>query len=739
MLAKHYPKLLICLFIGISLAIRIIYPYNQVFDGDYIKYTGVDAYYHMRLVDTLVHNFPNLTYFDPYSIYPIGSAVGSIHFFNWLLAGIIWIVGMGNPSKHLIDVMGVYYPVVLAALVVIPTYFIGRDLFGKTAGIISAGLIAILPGEFLGRSILGFTDQHAIEVLLSTTTMMLFIMAIKKAQNKVSNRIILLYSLSAGLSLGLYSFSWVGALLLVFIIALYVVCQFVINHLNKVDSFYLCKAITPAIAVALIFCFMMPEEGLYPLATLMVFLLPILLYILSNILSRKGWRTYYYPIGIVSMGIIGMVIFYAISPVLLKAILAKLSIFAPSGSSAATTLEMQPLFSPLGEFTLSIAWGYFTTGLFLMPIGFILSLWIIAKNKGKNSEWLLLVIWSLIILLLTIAQRRFAYYFAVNVALFSGYALALSMKAFISLGITNPKNVKRNREQVGLKWLNITISVILLLLAIFLPNMINARIAASSNRFMPSNAWMDSLSWLRNNTPEPLGTPDAYYDVIKKPAGSTNYMYPYPETAYGVTAWWDYGYWITRIAHRMPSTNPSQETTPIKNVANLFLSDNKSMTNDLMQSLKSSYVIIDDEIVSAKYHALITWSGRNQGEYYDIYYVPQDSRLQPIIVFYPAYYRSLCVRMFVFNGESVSIEKPIVITYSDNLDKNGNAIKVVTEIKDFGSYQSALDYMASRNITNQRIVGANNTSSPIALEAVTDFKLVYNSANEVKIYEYIGN
>lgn len=147
--------LLIAIFFAVSLFIRVYFPYHQVFVGDWIKYTGNDAYYQMRLVDSMVYNFPHITSFDPYLIIPGGAGYGGIHFFNYLLAFVIWIFTLGSPTPHSVDVISVYFPAVLAALTVIPVYFIGKELFNRWTGVVAAGIMAVMPGEFLGRSILG--------------------------------------------------------------------------------------------------------------------------------------------------------------------------------------------------------------------------------------------------------------------------------------------------------------------------------------------------------------------------------------------------------------------------------------------------------------------------------------------------------------------------------------------------------------------------------------------------------
>ena len=61
---------LLIAIITLALWLRVALPYSQVFARDWVKMTGVDAYYYMRLVDNLMRHFPQLTQFDAYLIYP---------------------------------------------------------------------------------------------------------------------------------------------------------------------------------------------------------------------------------------------------------------------------------------------------------------------------------------------------------------------------------------------------------------------------------------------------------------------------------------------------------------------------------------------------------------------------------------------------------------------------------------------------------------------------------------------
>jgi len=121
---------------------------------------------------------------DPYLLYPVPMSLGIERFFDYFLAALIWIAGLGSPTQHTVNLIGVYLPAILGALVVIPVYFIGKTLVNRWVGVLAAGLIAFSPGEFLGRSIIGQADHHVLEVLCSTITMLFIILAVQSAKQR---------------------------------------------------------------------------------------------------------------------------------------------------------------------------------------------------------------------------------------------------------------------------------------------------------------------------------------------------------------------------------------------------------------------------------------------------------------------------------------------------------------------------------------------------------------------------
>ena len=237
----------------------------------------------------------------------------SIHFFNWLLSAIVWVIGLGSPTQHTVDVISVYYPAVLGALAVIPVYFIGKALFNRWAGVLAAALVAIMPGEFLGRSILGFTDYNVAETLFSTVAVLFLILAIKEAgqrQLTLSHFIQrdwkaigrpLVYSLLAGIFLGIYLITWQGALLFVFIISLYFIIQFIIDHLRHKSSDHLGIVGFFSFLVALIIFLPILTSHDLSIAMVVALFIPLVLAGISRLISGRGLKPFYYPLTLVGI------------------------------------------------------------------------------------------------------------------------------------------------------------------------------------------------------------------------------------------------------------------------------------------------------------------------------------------------------------------------------------------------------------------------------------------------------
>jgi len=413
-----------------------------------------------------------------------------------------------------------------------------------------------------------------------------------------------------------------------------------------------------------------------------------------------------------------------------------------------TIIELQPILFPGGDFTLSLVWANFTTSFFLIFISLGILIYLIIKRGEADKT--LFVVWSLAMLAATLAMRRFAYHFVVNVALLTGYLCWLLLE-FAGFKETAPEPVetpekakKKAAKRTGRKGsLRLTVAMIvwpfLIFFLVFFPNIGPAVVTASHPVYAPSNAWCESLSWLKDNTPDPFDNPDFYYELYETP-------FYYPETAYGVVAWWDYGYWITRIGRRLPNCNPGggARTT----VAHFLTAQDEASANQIIDKLNSKYVIIDHDTATSKFYAVARYTGSGEEDFYDLYYHKWEGKLEPGHLYYPEYYRSLAVRLYNFDGSKVTPENTMVISYEEAIDHEGEPYKLVTEQRLFASYEEAEAYISSQESGNYRIVGTDPFVSPVPLEALEHYKLIHSSKSSitqpdtglipaVKIFEYV--
>ena len=762
----------LAVIVGISLLIRMVLPYDQVFVHGSVWFRGTDAYYFMRHIENTALNFPHINVFDPYLLFPGGSGGPSRPFFIWLVAGIAWLVGLGSPGLHTIQVVGAWVPPILGTLTIIAVYFIGKELFNRWVGLLSAALLAILPGEFLNRSLLGFTDHHAIDSLLSTVAMLFVILAIRRAKEKQLSFTLLLhrdwpaiskpliYASIAGIFIGMQFLSWKGALLITFIVSVYLVIQFIIDHLRGKSTDYLCTIGTLYSLVAFIvyISYFGKAEALNVDGTslLIALIMPIVLSIISRIMAKKSLKPVFYPVTLVILAAISLVVFHAINPSLLQSMLSKFGMLRWGGAYL-TIEEVQPLLFPSGQFSLKLVWSNFTTSFFISFIS--LGLLIHASIKNERADRTLFIIWSITTLLAVLGQRRFGDYFAINAVLLTGYFSwwvlelaglqklpARARQAVKAHTETMKKKKKakaetRMRERASLQnrnaWIRVIVAGVIIISLVFLPNISKSKALASSPALL-NQGWYNSLEWLRDNSPEPFGNPDFFYELYKTP-------FHYPETAYGIMSWWDYGYWITYISHRIPNSNPGQGNAA--KVASFFIAQDEDSANKIMDKLGSKYVIIDQYMPIAKFDAIPQWADKSAEEYWETYYRQMgNGELDPITLCHPSYYRSMLVRLYNFDGKTVlpSEDSINVISWEWEAGDNGTQYKVITNSWTFSSYEEAEDYLSSLESGNYSIVSTDPFVSLVPLEEVEQYKLVYASSQltggipSVKIFEYTG-
>lgn len=758
---------------ALSLTLRTAVPWDKVFAGQWVKLTDNDAYYYVRLLDNISSHYPLLGQFDPYSIFPDGKDLaGQPMFFVYFMGFFTWLLGGSQAAQHTVDLVAVYFPAVLGALLVFPVFFIGRAAFNKWAGLAAALFIALIPGEFLVRTLLGNTDIHVMEIFFSTLFMLFLLTAtlagkgitvypLQKAGFRPFIRPVV-FSILAGLCLGIYLLSWQGALFFILISFTWLVVQVIMNHLRGIPSGHLGLAGCIVYLTALLMTAFTVPGLMIQLSLAASIAASAVLPLLSWHMQKRKFKPFYFPAAAAALAGLAVLAIHIASPALLKNMASTLTGFF-AWRPEVTIAEAQPLLINQGSFTLALLWGNYTAGsvMALAALGII----IYQSVKKGTPGVTMLAVWSIFTLLAALAMRRFAYYFAVNAALLSGYTGWLILQACgwkektetAPQAVTTGRKKNRPRSTSGAKAVKANPALLslgaaaVLLLAVYpntgpLPGGDRPFFdVATRALYTPSNAWCESLDWMRQNTPEPFSDAGYYYQYYgqRKPgtAGST------PAPAYSVVCWWDYGYWVTRLGHRVPFSNPASAQLGEQV---FFMAQDAAEADSTKARQGMKYVIVNDYLADwAKGFGTVAYdAGQPASRYYEIYYRSQNGKLSPTLLYYPEYYKTMAVRLYCFDGKEYAPAETAVISWEQKTGSDGRPYKEITALKTTRIYQDAVKFVAMQDSGNWRIVGKDPTASPVPLERLDNYRLVYSSSQktalgtaqvpEVKIFEYTG-
>jgi dolichyl-diphosphooligosaccharide--protein glycosyltransferase len=558
------------------------------------------------------------------------------------------------------------------------------------------------------------------ETLLSTIVILFLILAVKSAKKNeitfysVSNndwgalKQPLFYSLFAGLFFGCFFLSWKGASLFIFVLLIYAVVQHIIDHMRGASTDYLCIVAIPAFLISLIMVILAYPQGNTKSFHILSLVIGILVFgvlgAISFLMNYKKIDAYGYPIVILVLGILSFVVVNAISPSLYASLTGSLRIFLP-GETALTVAEIHPMhiFSPYtGKITDAEAWRWFTTSFFIAFIGFAWLAYEIARKF--RAEEILFIVWSAVMLLacwnpfIDGGQNRFAYFYAVNAALLTGF-VSWKIIEFVAFrgearedgtgekikgkkkgGAAAQKTKEKTKpvadkeERTGVAKLkryaraDIVITLILIGLVVFYPPLTTS-LATAKYSGGPENDWYESLSWMKENTPS---TGVDYYALYEEPPinETTNRFedYDYPPEAYSVISWWDYGHWITRIAHRIPVANPFQAGIggPIGSgnpgACVFFVTRDVNEANEVADALGVRYVVSDFMMADAfnafynKFGAMTVWAG-DTGGYYTQVQTDEGTRVVPSA----KYFSTIEARLHVLDGIGVALSEDIFL------------------------------------------------------------------------------
>jgi asparagine N-glycosylation enzyme membrane subunit Stt3 len=509
--------------LGIALILRVVYPFKSVFGFDFVNFLETDAWNRMGYAQSMSH----MNFFE---------SIGYMAQHNLLFSWVVSVFGRVFP----IEQVGAWLPPVIALGVIVTVYFIGKSVFSRNVGLVGALFVAVIPSEFLHRSLLGFADHHALEVLIIS----LFILFLIKTVQ--SGKVLSKWTLLSGLTICLYALNWKSGLYVLGIFVILVIVALVVRNLLMRETWH--AGVLPIVALGII------GLALY--------------------LPMGGYRQLFYFMGVdaAQATTTGEVVSTLLSPV-----------------SQRTISEIMPLLQPYGQFSLIVV----VSNLLLFSITFLVGL-IYLWEMRKDKLVVVFAVFSLFMLAMTLNERRFLYYLTLNIGILSAFAI-------FEIARRLKGNVLANAMVFMLPMVIITLPF--------------AKSVAGVQVYQMTEEWHQALVWLKY-----------------QPAGV-------------VSAWSDYGHWITYVSDKTPNYLPGPGGILI---AKAFLSETGEEAKPYLDEMKTTYFITDDQTLQKKYQALQSVAGEVVPVKDTIFYKIMALRQYP--TYLELVYESPTLKIFKYRG-----------------------------------------------------------------------------------------
>jgi oligosaccharyl transferase (archaeosortase A-associated) len=740
-----------------------------------VLFTGNDAWYHLRQIEYIVANWPQTMPFDPWTHFPYGTSVGQFGtVFDQLIATAALIVGLGSPSEQLIREALLVAPAVFGALCIIPTYLIGRRLGGRAGGVFAALIVAILPGQFLFRGLVGFSDHNIAEPFFQSFGVLALMIALTAAERnpviweQVTDRDFsgmrstLLWSVVAGTAIALYIWMWPPGVLLVGIAGVYFAIKLAVDYLagrspDHIATVAVVSMGTTAILVALPFSRMSFSSSQFslvqPVVALSVAIGAIFMAWLARQWDANDLDPSLYPVTIAGIGILGALGTWIALPNVFNYFQRNVVriVGFNTGAATRTIQEAQPFLQGQGFF--NAVFGYYGLAFFSALVG--LGILAYRTYDGEHSaEYLFVIVWALFITAAAFTQVRFNYYLAIPVAVLNApIAAAVLDRDLSGFGLAG---VERLRDIEGTH----VMTIALVLIVVVAPLAIGVGSGSGSgpsirpayqvgNSTGPSGgylAWQGPLQWMSENTPAEgdwngSGNTDLmdYYGTYAQTED-----YDYPAGAYGVMSWWDYGHWITVTGERIPNANPFQQGAT--EAANFLLSQSEGSATDVLETVseddaETRYVVLDHQMAipsgRSKFAAPITFqtldSSWDLSTFYNGFYVyggQQQGYSFAGFLKNDAYWNSTMVRLYRFHGSAVEPSTTVYRWADQGQFLRGSSLVVKLGPQTGNATQSFQNVSAAREFVrnNPRAQVGGLRAPGKYVEALEHFRLVKASS-----------
>lgn len=537
---------------------------------------GPDPYYNMRLV---VKTMENGTYpfiggahggLDPLLNYPLGGTGGRPPLFNMLTIGVGKFLTLFMDETDAIGYAMQFLPALYGALLVIPVYFIGKLIFNRKVGIISALFIALIPIHLSSGhgSAYSLYDHDSFILLLSTTSLMFLIMSLK--EKNVRKSVIL--ATFSGVFVAAVTMTWVSSQYIYAVIAVYGIVQMIMDIFTKRISVHVVRSILIPLFTGYILSFPILWVK-YGLSLSVHFFIPVAVAIFSIIYLWIGKKNIPWIISIPSIagiGAIGLGFLYLIrnttNPFLMPLTRISDVVFGRGiyGSKVSLTIAEAVPFD-LSRTAMSFGPAFYLLGW----AGFLYLIYLYYKKKWPR-EYMMMITWFAIEIWLVSIAGRFLNDLVPLMAILGSSILWITLvKIDFSSMIKTIKGLGSGWYGIkkGIKIRHI-VGVFFIVLFVMFPNSWLAfdaslpstmkqefqtptqKLGAFGLGLYTEKYWTEAFTWLKNQ--------NKGINETEKPA---------------FVSWWDYGFYCVAIGKNPTVADNFQEGIPA--AANLHTSENE--------------------------------------------------------------------------------------------------------------------------------------------------------------------
>ena len=523
-----------------------------------------DPFFNFRATEYIVENGFS-KYFDWHdykSWYPTGRDIStSSQFMLHATAAITYQVFGSNLSLYDYTIL---FPAVIGSLTVIVIFVLVRLFAGTTAGLIASVLFAI-SFPILLRGSIGWFKSEPLGIFYGLLGLYLFLSAIQSRNKKIA----FLKIIFGGIVLAFSMSSWGGTQFFIIPIGMFIVA---LPFINK-DHKFLLWSIPLFVGIFLSISGSFERPGLnfvFGVAGFLLIFPTIFLtgcIFIQKISSEKN-KIRNGLVLLILIIVLGTSVFiinpYLDHPVNLPSV-RYLNVISPFSTTT------DPLVDSVAEHaTAATDISFLLHSVWMIFAG--IGIWLILSKKISQTETLVKNDMTIFLLIFGITGVYFSSVF-IRLELFA--SISLIMLSSVGLSILTKKLFAINFS--GKKNYPIKISYVVLIIFLFsLPlvfptnyNWINSSdtppiIFTGATTNPPSNDWIETLEWIKLNTPE---------NAV-------------------IASWWDYGYWITTMSDRTTIVdNATLSTKQIQKMAQMLMSTPDNSWN-ILKEMNADYVVI---------------------------------------------------------------------------------------------------------------------------------------------------